>query len=273
MRHSTKNAFILFTNLLLLTCLISCKQIPYGANKATGKYYNIRGFKMYCEIYGTGKPLLMIHGNDGSISTFSGLIPHFADEYKVIVADSRAQGKSTDSKDSLSYEMMADDFAALLDQMHIDSAYVIGWSDGGVNAILMALRHPEKIKKMAISGAILKPDPTIVDPAEWTEGITKYNRLKTISSKTNQQMHDWKLIRLEIDEKPISLNALQSIQCPTLVIGGDHDIINPKHTRLIQQNIPNSRLWIVPNSGHGTLFEHRRKFINKVDVFFDQQVN
>jgi pimeloyl-ACP methyl ester carboxylesterase len=273
MRYDVKNTLILFTNLLLLTCLIGCKQIPYGANKAAGKYYNIRGFKMYCEIYGTGKPLLMIHGNDGSISTFSGLIPHFADQYKVIVADSRAQGKSTDSKDSLNYEMMADDFAALLDQMHIDSAYVIGWSDGGITALLMAINHPEKVKKLAISGAIICADPNIVDPTEWAKGMRDYNRLKVIDSKNDKEMHDWKLIRLEIDQKPIPLTALHTIKCPALVIGGDHDIINPTHTRLIQENIPNSRLWIVPNSGHGTLFEHRRKFINKVDDFFDQQVN
>jgi pimeloyl-ACP methyl ester carboxylesterase len=273
MRYAVKNTLILFANLLLLACLISCKQIPYGANKAAGKYYNIRGFKMYCEIYGTGKPLLMIHGNDGSISTFSGLIPHFADQYKVIVADSRAQGKSTESKDSLSYEMMADDFAALLDQMHIDSAYVIGWSDGGVNAILMALRHPEKVKKMAISGAVLSPDSNIIDPTEWASSKKVYVRLKSIVTKTAKDKYDWKLVRFEMEQAPISLTSLHTIRCPTLVIGGDHDIINPKHTRLIQQNIPNSRLWIVPNSGHGTFFEHRRKFLNKVDDFFDQHIN
>ncbi len=89
--------------------------IPYGNNSSAGKYYNIRGFKMYCEVYGKGKPLLMIHGNNGSINTFENNIPYFALKYQVIVADSRAQGKSKDSRDSLTFEMMADDEAALLD--------------------------------------------------------------------------------------------------------------------------------------------------------------
>src|ERR1700755_2520391 len=94
---------------------INAATIDYGDNPAAGKYYNIRGIKMYCEIYGEGKPLLMIHGNGGSIAAFSKNIPYFAQKYKVIVVDSRAHGKSTDPSDSLSFEMMADDFNVLLD--------------------------------------------------------------------------------------------------------------------------------------------------------------
>src|ERR1043165_4804353 len=71
----------------------------YGKNKAVGKYYNIRGFKMYTEVYGQGQPLLFIHGNGGSINNFTKNIPYFAAKYKVIIADSRAQGKSADPGD------------------------------------------------------------------------------------------------------------------------------------------------------------------------------
>src|SRR5450631_3712793 len=94
----------------------------YGHNKEAGKYYDIRGFKMYCEIYGQGQPLLIIHGNGGSINNFVNQIPYFSKKYKVIIADSQAQGQTVDTKDSLSYEMMADDYAALLTVLHIDSA-------------------------------------------------------------------------------------------------------------------------------------------------------
>src|SRR4051812_35934789 len=89
--------------------------VPYGNNKSSGKFYDIRGFKMYAETYGSGQPLLIIHGNGGSIANFVYQIPFFEKKYKVIIADSRAQGKSKDDKDSLSYEMMADDLSALLD--------------------------------------------------------------------------------------------------------------------------------------------------------------
>src|SRR5215469_5169918 len=99
---------------------LSDSTVLYGHNKSVGKYYDIRGFKMYCEVYGQGQPLLIIHGNGGSISDFIYQIPFFSKKYKVIIADSRAQGNSADAgNDSLSYEMMADDYAALLDAMKI----------------------------------------------------------------------------------------------------------------------------------------------------------
>lgn len=119
----------------------------YGRNEKVGKYVKTRGFKMYYETYGKGEPLLIIHGNGGSIDNFIYQIPYFSKNYKVILADSRAQGKSTDLSDSLSYEMMADDLNALLDTLHLDSCNVIGWSDGGINGLLLALRHPDKVKK------------------------------------------------------------------------------------------------------------------------------
>src|ERR1700761_4335393 len=150
--------------------------IKYGDNPAAGKYYDVRGIKMYAEIYGTGKPLLLIHGNGGSISAFSQTIPYFSKKYQVIAVDSRAHGKTIDTKDSLSFEMMADDFAALLDKMHIDSAYVIGWSDGGINAILMAMRHPEKVIKFAATGANLTPDSLGIIPKEWNNMVKQYQR-------------------------------------------------------------------------------------------------
>ncbi|MGZ4013050.1 MAG: alpha/beta fold hydrolase [Mucilaginibacter sp.] len=119
----------------------------YGRNAAVGKYADIRGFKMYYETYGQGEPLLIIHGNGGSINNFLYQIPYFAKNYHVVIADSRAQGKSVDLTDSLSYEMMTDDLNALLDQLHLKSCYVIGWSDGGINGLLLAMRHPDKVKK------------------------------------------------------------------------------------------------------------------------------
>ena len=149
-------------------------KIDYGNNAAAGKYYNIRGIKMYCEIYGSGKPLLMIHGNGGSINAFEHNIPYFAKKYKVIIADSRAQGKSIDNSDSLSFEMMADDFAALLDTLHIDSAYVIGWSDGGINALLLAMRHPNKVIKLVSTGANLWPDSTAFAEGVWQDEKQQY---------------------------------------------------------------------------------------------------
>ena len=244
--------------------------IPYGTNKAAGKVYNLRGFNMYAETYGQGQPLLIIHGNGGSIGDFVNQVPYFSKKYKVIVADSRAQGQSKDTGDSLSYEMMADDYAALLDAMKIDSAFVIGWSDGGINGLLLSIRHPKKVKKLAVTGANLWPDTTAVFQDVEDLVMPEYTALKNNQNKTAQQKNNWKLMRLLVEEPHITLQSLHAISVPTLVIGGDHDVIKPEHTMLIAQNIPSSYLWILPNSGHSTPLVYKDEFNKKVDDFFSQ---
>ena len=243
-------------------------KVLYGHNKAVGKYYDIRGFKMYCEVYGTGKPLLIIHGNGGSINNFIYQIPYFSKKYKVIIADSRAQGKSVDEGDSLTYEMMADDYAALLDAMKIDSAYVIGWSDGGINGLLLAIRHPEKVKKLAVTGANLVPDTTAVPQQIWDMVIPTLNALRSKPVLTEQEKAQFKLYKLLAEQPHIPLADLQKISCPTLVIGGDHDVIKEEHTLLIYKNIPRSYLWILPGSGHSTPVVFKDDFNKVVDRFF-----
>src|SRR6188474_1867657 len=248
--------------------MLNDPKIIYGKNKVAGKYYDIRGFKMYAEVYGQGKPLLFIHGNGGSINNFTKQIPYFAQRYKVIIADSRAQGKSADQADSLSYEMMADDYAALLDAMKIDSAYVIGWSDGGINGLLMAIRHPEKVKKLAITGANLRPDTTAVPQEIWDMVSPMYTGLKAKPVKNEIEKGGLKLLRLLMENPHITLTDLQKISCPTLVIGGDHDVIKEEHTMEIYKNIPNAYLWILPNSGHSTPIVYSTEFNSKIDTFF-----
>lgn len=244
--------------------------IPYGNNKSAGKFYSIRGFSMYCEVYGEGQPVLIIHGNGGSISNFTSNIPYFAAKYKVIIADSRAQGKSADPGDSLSYEMMADDLSALLDQLHIDSADVIGWSDGGIDGVLLAIRHPEKVKKLAVTGTNLWPDSTAVFQEVWDMVRPAYASLKKKATLTPGEKNNFKLLRLLCDQPHIPLSDLHTIQCPSLVIGGDHDVIKPAHTMLIADNIPRSYLWILPNSGHSTPVAYSALFNKTVDDFFSK---
>ena len=244
------------------------EKILYGHDSITGKFYNIRGIKMYCEIYGSGQPLLIIHGNGGSIKDFLYQIPYFSKKYKVILADSRSQGRSLDTGDSLTYEMMTDDYAALLTALNIDSSFVIGWSDGGIEGLLLAIRHPEKVKKLAITGANLSPDTTAVSEDIYEMVMTYYSKLKNKTNKTASENLQLKLVRLEADEPHIPPTALHAIKIPTLVIGGDHDILKPSHTLLIFKNIPNAYLWILPNSGHSTPVAYKDEFNKTVDAFF-----
>ena len=239
----------------------------YGSNPKAGHQLNTRGINMYYEIYGTGKPLLIIHGNGGSIKDFSKQIPYFSKEYKVILADSRSQGKSVDTGDSLGYEMMADDLNALLVHLQLDSCFVIGWSDGGINGLLLAMRHPEKVRKLAVTGANLWPDSTAVEPSlfHWLAGLV--DSLKRVN-QTPEIKNQYKLLAMMTREPNITLQQLHTIKCPTLVIGGDHDALLPRHTLLIAENIKQSYLWIIPNSGHSTPINYSKQFNENIDDFF-----
>jgi pimeloyl-ACP methyl ester carboxylesterase len=263
-----KKILLLFVLPILAYHCYSQGNIPYGNNPAAGKYYLIRGFKMYCEIYGDGEPLLMTHGNGGNISAFSRIIPYFAKKYRVIVPDSRAQGKSTDNKDSLSFEMMADDLSALLDTLKIKKSYVIGWSDGGINALLLAMRHPDQVIKLVSTGANLWPDSTAFIPSAWNEIRNYYYSSKNTVRTTPAEKNSWKIFLLDWLQPNIPLSALPAIKCPSLIMCGDHDMISLEHTVLIYQHIPKAYLWIVPNSGHATLIEHTDEFDKEVDAFF-----
>lgn len=254
--------------MLCTVCVALSQNIDYGNNDSAGKYYNIQGIKMYCEIYGHGKPLLLMHGNGGSIKTFEKTIPYFSKKYKVIAVDSRSQGKSEDENDSLSFEMMADDFATLLDTLHIDSAYVIGFSDGGINALLLAIRHPGKVIKLAATGANITPDSTAFTEGLWQDEKHYYDTSYNKTWKTKQEKNDWKLFLLDWNQPNITLAQLHAIKCPALIICGDHDLISIVHTTLIYKNIPQAYLWVLPNSSHGTLRMYSEEFNKKVDEFF-----
>lgn len=243
----------------------------FGRNDALGKFVNVRGFNMYYEIYGQGEPLLMIHGNGGSIESFSNQIPYFSSKYQVIAVDSRAQGKSEDLQDTLSFEMMADDFSALLDKLNIDSCNVLGWSDGGINGLLLAIRHPAKVKKLAITGANLWPDSTAINGEDYMWGFNYYDTLGKMP-QTPENIHSRKLVGLDLFQPNITIQQLQHIKCPTLVIGGDHDLILTEHTMLIAKSIPGAFLWILPNSSHSTLIDYKDQFNKTVDDFFGNRL-
>lgn len=272
-RRNAKNLSVLdlmkYLLLLLLICQLAFaqKKVPYGNNPQAGKYASIRGFNMYYETYGKGQPLLIIHGNSGSIRDFENQIPYFTRHYRVILADNRSHGKSIDTQDSLSYEMMADDFAGLLDHLKIDSALVIGWSDGGINGLLLASRHPEKVRKLAVTGANLTPEAgKSVDP--WVDK-NEYHVVDSLRHLpiTQENKRLLKLHRMLVEQPNISHAVLAKIQCPTLVIGGDHDVIVPRHTLEIAEAIPQSYLWILPNSGHSTPVYYKNQFNQTVHDF------
>lgn len=261
--------------ILLILGSIACHQtenktpVTYGENSAAGHYLNTRGIRLYYETYGEGTPLLLLHINGGSIANFSNQIPYFATRYHVIAVDTRAHGKSVDPGDSLTFEQMADDFNALLDSLHVDSCDVIGWSDGGISGLQLAIRHPEKVKKLVVSGPNIFPDTTGLVPFIYHYLERSADSLKQ-KPQTPEVKNQLKIIELDLKEpQHMTLDQLTTIHCPTLVMGGDHDGIPSYHLWLISQHIPQSYLWIVPNSGHSVAIFKKDQFNAAVGDFLE----
>ncbi len=144
-----KNVLITFYFLLLVCPIVmSQNQVPYGNNPAAGKYALVNGIQLYYEVYGEGSPLLLLHGNGGSIASRSTQISAYEKKYKVIAVDSRCHGKSGCSIGELTYEQMAADINALLEQLHIDSLYIWGHSDGAIIGLIMGYKYPKKVKNL-----------------------------------------------------------------------------------------------------------------------------
>ena len=228
---------------------------PYGSNDAVGKYALINGAQIYYEEYGTGEPMFLIHGNGGDIKSMENQIDYFKSKYRVIVADSRGHGKSALNTDSLTYVQTADDWAQLATYLQIDSLYIIGWSDGGIVGLLLAIHHPEKVKKLVTMGANLRPDTTAVYPwaVNWVQETTLMVKAKV---KANDKTQNWSLMLQHMNllgnQPEILHSELSSISAPVLIVAGDKDIIREEHSVEIYQHIRKAQLCILPGETHFT---------------------
>jgi pimeloyl-ACP methyl ester carboxylesterase len=242
--------------------------VRYGANPAAGRTFMHDSVKLYYEVYGTGEPLLLVHGNGGGISDMGAQIAHFRKRYRVIAMDSRDQGKSADSPDKLTYEKMTDDLAALLDHLKVGPVNVLGWSDGGIEALLLGIRHPAKVKKIAAMAANLNPSESAIYPEVLALVRSMLEGIPASDRTTPQGMRALKVTGLMLEEPNIDLKALESITAPTLILAGDHDLIRDEHTVAIFQHIPNSQLAILPNATHMVPYDDPALFNATVERFF-----
>ena len=240
----------------------------YGSNAAAGKTFTHDGVKLYYEVYGAGEPLLLVHGNGLSIASFKAQIDHFRKRYKVIAMDSRDQGKSGDSPDKITYEKMTGDLAALLDHLKTGAVNVLGWSDGGIEALLLGIRHPAKVKKIAAMAANLNPSEEAFSPEVLALVKSMMDSLPPAAKETPQGKRELKVTQMMFDEPHIDAKALEAITAPTLVLAADHDAIRDEHTLEIYHHIPNSQLCIFPNATHMVPYDEPARFNAAVERFF-----
>ena len=245
----------------------------YGSNEAEGGFVEVNGISMYYELYGEGPPLVLIHGSGQSIADMAAQIDGFRDQYQIIVADSRAHGKSGMTEQQMTYRQMASDWAGLIAALTTEPARVIGWSDGGNIALELARAHSELIDRVAVMGANLAPDESAVYPwaVNWVLEESANIEKQLADGDTSQ---NWAALQQQfylLRELPdMSLEELGSIQAPVLVMAGDRDIIREEHTLLIYQTLPNAHLAIFPGETHFTPATDPELFNRTVDRFMSQ---
>ena len=268
----TRLLIVLLVILLATPITALADTITYGSNAEAGQYVELNGIKMYHETYGSGDPVLVIHGNGQSIADMHYQVSHFADKYRVIVADTRGHGKSGLGTDHLTYIQIMEDYNALLEHLGLTGANVIGWSDGGIVALLLAIHHPDKVNKMATMGANLRPDGSAVDP-NVGEVLQPLSEMFDEMIASKDASADWQLQRQLMDllmtQPDIPIESVQKIEAPVLVMAGDKDIIRAQHSFEIFENLPNAHLAILPGQTHWAPATDPEGFNTLVEKFFD----
>src|SRR5258708_103732 len=225
-------------------------------HEQTGRYAAVNGLKMYYEIHGSGRPLVLIHGGGSTIeSTFGRIQPELAKTHQVIAVELQAHGHTLDIDRPLSFEQDADDVAALLRQLHIENADIMGFSNGGTTALQIAIRHPELVNRLVLASATYKRDGM---PPGFFEGFQHASLEKTMPQplkdaylranpdlKGLQAMFDRDVARMAAF-KDISAAEIKAIQAPTLVINGDADVVRPEHALELSRTLPHAKLAILP---------------------------
>jgi len=245
----------------------------YGSNKSQGGFVKVNDISMYYEVYGEGPPLVLIHGSGQSIVDMAAQIDGFRDQYQIIVADSRAHGKSGMTEQQMTYRQMASDWASLIAELATEPARVIGWSDGGNIALELARAHSELIDRVAVMGANLAPDESAVYPwaVNWVLEESANIEKQLADGDTSQ---NWAALKQQfylLRELPdMTLEELSTIKAPVLVMAGDRDIIREEHTLLIYQTLPNAHLAIFPGETHFTPATDPELFNRTVDRFMGQ---
>lgn len=131
------------------------KTLPFPTSypdAASSGYSDVNGVKIFHAEWGTGNPVILLHGGLGSIEAFANQIPAIAENHHVIAIDSRGHGRSSRDATTYSYELMTSDVLAVMDEMNIDKAAFIGWSDGGIISLELAINHPQRIEKAFVIG-------------------------------------------------------------------------------------------------------------------------
>jgi pimeloyl-ACP methyl ester carboxylesterase len=226
---------------------------------ANGSYADVNGLKLYYEIHGSGRPLVLLHGGGSTIeSTFGRILPDLAKTHRVIAVELQAHGHTKDIDRPLSFEQDADDVAELLKQLQVEKADFMGFSNGGTTCLQIAIRHPNLVNKLVLASTTYKRDgmqPGFFDGFKDASLKMMPRSLQEAYLKANpdpiglQTMFDRDVARMAAF-KEISDRKVKDIHALALVLNGDAEVVRAEHALELSRTLPRARLAILPG-GHG----------------------
>lgn len=224
-------------------------------------YAPVDGVKLWYAEYGSGKPVILLQAGLASNHWWGLQIPALAKHYRVIAVDTRGQGRSThDPGTTITYRLMASDVLGLMNHLHIQKAAVVGWSDGAITGLELAIHHPQRLTKLFAFGANTTPrgyqSSSEQSPAQHAMLAEYTKRMKSGYKKLSPTPGDYKAFHHKMDhlwntEPHITAKQLRGISVPTWIVDGDHDeIIKRSNIHFQFSQIPDARELIVPGVSH-----------------------
>jgi pimeloyl-ACP methyl ester carboxylesterase len=238
-------------------------------------YAKVNGIDMYYAVYGSGDPILLIHGGLGHADIWASQVAALSKTHKVIVADSRGHGRSTRNDQPFGYDLMASDYLALLDHLKIDKTALVGWSDGGIIGLDIAMSHPERLTRLYAQAANVTTDgvdPGVLTNKTFAAYIERSGKDYARLSKTpgqydafvGQISHMWE------SQPAWTKEQLEKITVPIAIVAGDHDeAIKRAHTEYMASVIPGAKLIILPNASHFAMLQDPDGYSKSVLDFID----
>ena len=237
-------------------------------------YVDVKDAKIYYATYGKGDPVILLHGGLGNSDHWAFQVPEFAKQYRVVVIDSRNQGRSTFARTKVTYAAMAGDVIEVMDALGIKAAAFVGWSDGGEIALDLAIRNPARVAKLFVFGANYDANGSKSRTPGASPTFNQYaakcrNDFAKISK--NPKSYDAVVASLmSVWHSPASFtkDQLRSIKAPTVVADGDHDeVIVLDQVKEMARLIPNAQLEVFEATSHFALWQDPESF-NKAVLRF-----
>lgn len=237
--------------------------LPAGGRTGT---VSVDGAKLFYIRYGHGSPVILLHGGLANSAYWGNQIPALAADHDVVAIDFRGQGRSTAPSGALGYKRFAADVVAVMDQLRIPRAAIVGWSDGGIVGLQLAISHPDRVERVFAFGANASPSGTIPGGAR-SDVFARYTARAASEYRElspNPQQYGAVLQRLDrmwASEPNFTPAELRSIRVPVAIVDGDHDeVIRPQHTRDLARAIPGATLIVEPGVSHFAMLQNPVQF-------------